>query len=960
MGADNIIAEILKKYLAAPSVVFVFPSEIAARMWQEKALDFMDEGVLPDERFAAWDQFKCEHAEKSRPGYTEIPDCARDFYAERLMERNARRAAETGEPLLKSLVPRKFAEKSGVFSPWLSGILPGLEAWSEKNAERHTAKHVSEKGGTEAGAGDAADLAFIKKDYQAFLDAHRTMESSWSRRFDGTGGKKYLILFPEAMEDFSDYTAVLAPASYKADARTLPTADTLPVFSTVSVPPFNPSDTEISRHENFREEFTRIALLIEKHLMAGAKPETIAVSLNNREVSAPYFMRELHIRGIPAVLRAGHTLGKGNAGRIFSLIKQCAVDNFSFQSLKNLLYVKTIPWNSADLPVKLIQFGIDNHCVSSWKENGAVSDIWENAFKTAGRTTDVRLAEWYKKLKRSIKAMTAAKTFSAVRSAWFIFRKDFLDVDNIKEEDDREIARCVEELTDIITLEKEYEDCLPKDPFSFFVNRLNKKVYVPKSDSGGVSVFPYRVAAGTPFDIHFVAGVSQEDSTVVYQQLKFLRRSEREKLLMSEPDNDKDASEAFFSLYSCGTHKRRLFFSSAKRAVDGYKTPHKAFYHAGEKTGEYTPPDPFEEEESGAPLSRMYPVQKSGYAFHHAQTETEHFSFLKTRFPNGCQAETIPEIEKRMQRAKIIKDGKVRVSSKDLHIFAACASKWFLEKILALQQPSFSAELMNERHLGLVFHSALKNLYTFIREQDGRFLSGHMDVYMAQAARMAEQSAQENIEFKGPLTAPILSTLAARITEGLEAVLREDAEKLDGAVPLLLERELSFHSGDMEFFGTIDRMSVSQSTGTAVLIDYKSGAYPKPKDYKPEDGTMGDFQIPMYILLAENSHDSPVAVAKQQITQAWIFSIKEQKYKPVLNCAADSEFSEAFNSKTKPFTSVEQMEPAIETVKRVSDRFRDMVRDYDFSITKFNWDECASCAYKEICRHTYAVNPKRR
>ena len=231
-----------------------------------------------------------------------------------------------------------------------------------------------------------------------------------------------------------------------------------------------------------------------------------------------------------------------------------------------------------------------------------------------------------------------------------------------------------------------------------------------------------------------------------------------------------------------------------------------------------------------------------------------------------------------------------------------------------------------------------------------------LDMYMKEASRFAEKAALENIDFKGPLTAPILSTLTARITEGVAAVLLEDAGKLDNFIPALLEGKLSFESEGMEFFGIIDRMSVSRATGDAVIIDYKSGSnYPRYGDYEVQNGKMNDFQIPLYILLAENSRESPVA--ERRVQQAWIFSIRQQKYIPVLNDKDDQEFSGIFNSRTKSWESVEEFKPSMDALKKAAEDFRQAVTNYNFTSGDFDWKRCAACEYNGICRQTYSVKP---
>lgn len=972
-GADRqqpeqgFLGSVIRKYAAEDTVVFVFPSEITAGMWQEEALDFHPGRILPDERFIAWDRFKSIQTKQAQTDKSraETTDLIRSWYAGNLAARNARAAAE-GQPLFRAVIPPRFAAHSAGFRDWIAGILPQLDAWRRRYGDPANGADAEEKA-------EAADLDFIRQDYLRFLQRHNLAESGWLRQCSG-GGKKYLILFPETIEDFAHYAPLLRAGQLTGNPAHFPDAEALGDFSAVCAPPFPCADYGFRRFDNFREEHRQIALGIERLLMQGVKPEHIAVSLANPEENAPYFMRELAIRGIPSVLRAGYVLGEGRAGKIFSRIQECVSENFSFRSMKRLLTLKTICWQTPDLPEKLIAFGIQNHCVSSWYEQNRFSDVWENAFRLDGEKTDARLEPWYKKLKTALRAMGAAKSFSALRTAWFMFRDSFLDTAAMREENNRETARCLEELSALIEMERCYGEYAPPDPLPFFLSRLQKKIYVPAGPRGGVSVFPYRVAAGTPFRFHFAAGMTQEDATVLYTRFGFLRKDKR--MLLAGCGNteqmESDASRAFFSLYLCGTPdggNRGVFFSAAQRDAGGYKTVHNAFFadmqdeaKRGDAAWPRIPDDPFICEEQQKIPTRIYPLQKAGYGFYTAQAESreQKFSFLKQPFGSGNpSAPGIPEnLLRRLSGKQKNKNGIAIITATDLKTFAECPAQWFLGKILSVEPGVFSAELIDERQLGLIFHEVLKNLYRFIRETDGCFLAAHAELYKSRIIPLAEDAAKNSREFRGPLTASILSTLTGRIQEGVQAVVDADCEILNGFIPQLLEEKISVQTADMEFRGTVDRISCDSGKTSNVIIDYKSGKYPKKADYKiTEEDTMADFQLPLYVFLAEHAPAFSGETAK--ITQAWIFSIREKKYYPVLHDESDQKLQSFFSEKRiQMFRSKEEFTPVIEAMLREANRFRDAIHTADFRPRGFQWEVCAGCSYKNICRRTYAVGTK--
>jgi hypothetical protein len=86
-------------------------------------------------------------------------------------------------------------------------------------------------------------------------------------------------------------------------------------------------------------------------------------------------LQEFALRSVPVTRRAGKKLGETGAGKLFSLIIECAGSRFSFNSLKALILNDHIPWREREKNKALVNFGIKYNCVSAYVQNGKTVDI---------------------------------------------------------------------------------------------------------------------------------------------------------------------------------------------------------------------------------------------------------------------------------------------------------------------------------------------------------------------------------------------------------------------------------------------------------------------------------------------------------------------------------------------------------------------------------------------------------
>ncbi|HPS43238.1 MAG TPA: PD-(D/E)XK nuclease family protein [Treponemataceae bacterium] len=996
---DNPVEREIRASGADDSVVFVFPSDVASGLWLEASLAITGRDTLPARRFIAWDRFKERAVQSSVAGKEPVSAIVRKLYALDL----ARRNRESRVPMFDSIIPAAFAESGDAFAPWIAKILPSLALLERKRRAAGTSRE-------EGADGEDRDLALLKADYARFLDAESLFEPSWQIPPLKDAGDRFIIFFPEAIEDFAEYAELLAgapfvrtvsafqapqgpaqiahPAQAKHPAQaTNPANSVNPAQSTrpgeldfgfedeIEVDDAIAQDAKMSEpfalsaYATTRDEFKAVALEIERLLGSGTRPESIAVSVPNLESAAPYLLREFTLRSIPFEYRAGTPLGACPAGRFFARAAECVSSGYAFAHVKALLLDRSIPWRNRELAEALIEFGIRNHCVTGWREDGKTVDVWEAAFRDPAWAdpADWRVRDYYRKLSTALSGLVGAKTFSEIRNRWFAFRDEerdgLLDMGVLSAEDDAVLARCVEELGSLASLEIRYPRLMPEKPFSLFVSTLDEEKYVRRRATTGVNVFPYRVAAGTPFPWHFVVDASQDGATVVYSPLDYLRQDKRGAIGVA----DTDASRAFFELYRrCplfpredepqkdgGSDRESMArgarFSAAERTFSGYRIPHSAFTRVTSGAAPIER-DAFAREAawlrgSDKEPERLYPTQKCAAASWRARGAARGFSYLTCAYGGRVDALTA------RIKARLMKTEGLLVTATHLNAWSLCGAKLFLGTILKIKEESADAELLNERNIGILYHNVLETVYAKIRDEDGAFKKERIEDYRAWAEAAARDSARGYSEFRGPLAAPLIDTLADRVFDGVTTILESDAELLDGFAPKVLEGELTYAENGLSYYGRVDRISVNDE-GEAVLIDYKSGYVTPTGDYEVSpDGALKDCQIPLYAFLAE--HDKAKPCGGKPLAFAWFGDIRKGKYQPVIH----DRNTIPWNARTRLF-SREEFEPSMKAFSGMAARYADGIAREDFTRPEgLSWTECASCDFRKICRYVYSVRP---
>ncbi|MDR3146492.1 MAG: PD-(D/E)XK nuclease family protein [Treponema sp.] len=962
----NPVVRIITREIRHPASRFVFPSEAAASLWAQKTCGFAGVRSLAGRRFLAWDRFKEEVIRAAIQDREPINGVTRRLFAERLIRENARAVLNPGgkqwaEGLpFRAIIPREFAEGGAVFAAQIAALLPSLKLL---RARQEAAQTAAAENGSCPPDDEDRDFTVLEGAYTAFLDRSALFEPSWERPPLRDRDHDYYIFFPEAMEDFTEYEATLRaePAIHlirteKPDRR-----------------------TGLRRFASSRAEIRSAVLEIRRfHEEEGIPYNDMAISVPGLEDMEPYLLRELALYNIPIRRRSGRPLADHGAGRLFPLIGTCGANNFSFTALKSLILNEHIPWRRPDLNRALIEFGIENNCVSGYRENGRDVDVWIEAFQERGGG----LEGYYRALKSSVISLTGARTFTELRNRYFSFRgpweggetdRGFLSRDACTAGADAVLARCIEELSALIQLESERPELIPPSPFTFYLSVLQEKQYVPQQQQPGLNIFPYRVAAAAPFSCHFVLNATQGAATVLYRPLNFLRQDKRKALNIG----DTDVSAVFFSLYHLALHdpaeegdlQPRIRISAADETFTGWAIPHSFFAAggSGDSAGEGAgpgpaPPDPFLLERDwwsgGTFPARLFSVQREGFERWRARLRAPGtgFNLLRNPFPRtGYLYRLLDERIARVQRSPgnphagpasapgddappDRADSRLKVSATDLTNFFACPAFWLYRKIFGLEVFSLEARLLDDTSLGNLYHEILRELFTRIRNTDRIFKPQRLEEYYAWLRSCTDEAARRYPAFQGPLAVPLLVSQAAAITKKLREVLKTEANYFPGYAVAELETVIESAQGGILFKGKLDRVSVSPD-GEPCIIDYKTGAAPSARaSTEGEDSPLENFQIPLYIKLYEDAHAAAVG-------GAFFMSVNKHDITAVVG-----------SPKGKRGMSRDAYQPTIEALEAYIERFVKAVTDMDFSPPELRYNTCLSCDFRTLCRTTYGLN----
>jgi hypothetical protein len=209
--------------------------------------------------------------------------------------------------------------------------------------------------------------------------------------------------------------------------------------------------------------------------------------------------------------------------------------------------------------------------VAPWTAGGQKVDAWDESLSGQERS-------WYLGLRRKITDIVRADSFASLRKSYNVFRSEYLapQGEGWDEGTNLSLARCVEELGELVEAEDATKLRAGAASFGIFMRVLADKVYVRAGKEPGVSVSDWRVSAGIYPARHFILGASQDALSVPRRGFDFLGEGLRKRLgpaLYADPaEADRDSGPDFIRAYALSGAS--VSFSCPEVGWDGETSVH--------------------------------------------------------------------------------------------------------------------------------------------------------------------------------------------------------------------------------------------------------------------------------------------------------------------------------------------------------------------------------------------------
>ena len=976
-SAETVLLENIKK----PNSLFIFPTDVAASRWADRLLRLLNGGTVPMDKFIAWDTFKQNSIRSKVLNRKSVPAVLRKMFIAALIRENAGLCAQNKEPVFTSLIRPEWAHQADSFAGWLSGILPQLGIWFRQVSGVPIAR-IGEEAGLKAGealSGDDRDMFNMALRYTQFLDKNGLFEPAWETPpFEDTGMECF-IFFPECLTDFGEYRELLAAS---------------PHVKAIQADKNEAGASNVFFYTNARGEITEAALyIIALHEKQNVPWDGISVSIPDKGNYGPYVFREFDNRNIPYVKQSGKPLASYPGGQLFAAISGCGSENFSFASMTALLSNRHLPWKDEEKIQALIQFGIDNNCICSWFENDNDNkekkiNVWEDAFENNSGDY-AYLYKFFKKLTLMINAVRYADSFSGIRKHYFAFRGSFFDMEKCLEETDLVLSRCIAELGYLVEIENSYPDLGVPDPFAFFTAYLEETSYLAQQPNSGVAILPYRTAAPAPFDCHIILGANQMSLTANFSFLPFLPKDKREELGIS----DNDASQAFITLHRYNSRLPAAFFCS-EQTFTGYTIPHSALkaelkprprYRDDPLLGVNFAPDHYGEESAlfeslyfpggeqapviqasplGAPPEKIHSNQKQGFGG---------WLQRRKRLNTAGDNETSPPFVEYI-RGRFLYEGKYSVSSSSLELYYKCPLQFIFARALKLKNVEIATSLMANETSGIVYHKIISLFLEELKEKGEKIaplikgapsLEGALPGSYMDSLIKKTDAVFNSFPYLPGDDKPAMSMLTARLLgaekelffKTLENFLVKFISFFEGFTVAASEGKYTLDKGAYCLNGYIDCVLENQGSGnqgSLAIVDFKTKYMPDLKDCAGVDRELANFQLPMYIRLAENEFAKPVDAAL-------FFSIVDSRPEVLIGVIHNVIHDETVPAKeqNRIMRGSVEYERIMGEFDKKAERFAAEISsensDGTFAFSPSHWELCQDCGYNRVCRTLYKV-----
>jgi len=876
---------------------FVFPSELVATFWMRKSLGLGKTAVL-SRRFLSWDKFK-EKTFSLNMDFSPVNSHIRTLFASSLLEENRNNGS-----LFKGLIQPEYSAGSPSFLSRLTSILTELKSFRENDEVKDVPLN----------SGVKQDLEYIYNNYTDFLAERKMFEPSWVRPDITNIGDQYFLFFPEVIDDYKDFSADLEKSSVVKIILT--------------------DNEDLNEIKHFAASTVELKSLLGKIgflIDSGVRVQDIAITLPDMDGWRVYLNAEAELRSVPLDFRQGKNLSEYPGGRLFRDILSCEKSGFSLSSMKQILLNSSIPWKEKDTAVELYQFGIKHHCFKNYRLRGREIDVWKESLI---KSEETGLSDFYQNLKSGISGIVDGKTFSEIKIAVQKFISIFWDTNIWPLETLKEFQFCLDTLNDLEDAAIKAGNLKYGSSCNIWLAAVEDRIYVKRSDTVGVSVFPYRVAGGASFLWHFIPGLSQTASSVVKSKYLFLKDNQRDNI----SGLDSDFTEPLIKLYNLSGEN--VVFSFSTDSFSGPALAPSLFVmgkvvadinnNLSEFNDEYNYELGYWEGENPLP-EKIFPIMKRGvvYALENI------FSGKEADYTKEIVSK--PKIRKNILEVLLNERGYLSISPSSLDQFLSCPYYFLFNRGFIVKEDEYKESYIDHSIFGQVIHECFDRFFKYVDVSGPEFSKSKLDEYKSEIGSIIDKVFNRYL-IKGESFIPPVWNYCREFTYNkLLKFLDIEAVQFPGFRLDSSEKKYSYEWKDkkIELTGRIDRVSLKGDK--AAIVDYKKKNHIKKRDMIAGENGPATFQIPFYIYLVEKYG--------LKVNSASYYDVTESKYNYVHNM-------EPVLKKDKPWCSEEEIISLVIKLEESISEMDERIRLGDF---KVHPDGCDSCGFRRICRTKFHV-----
>jgi hypothetical protein len=308
--------------------------------------------------------------------------------------------------------------------------------------------------------------------------------------------------------------------------------------------------------------------------------------------------------------------------------------------------------------------------------------------------------------------------------------------------------------------------------------------------------------------------------------------------------------------------------------------------------------------------------------------------------------------------------GKIGVSASSLAPYFQCQDRWIFERALDLENVEIETRLMADNITGQVFHSVLSLFLRDLKKKNEIIAPPAENGLPESYSRVLENKIKAVFNCFPRLPGNkylVMSMLTARLIRAQRELFHEQLVKFltafisffSGYRVVAAEKNYQLDKGFYYLTGIIDCVLEEEQGGDPkdnplVIVDFKTAGTPDLSDCNGEGGLV-DFQLPMYLRLAE-------AALKKEVHTALFFSITNVKPMVLFGLIKDAVSGEIFPAKEDLIIYDDnRFKSIMDEFDKKAEQFAEEVSKGSFETRPASLEPCLNCEYNKVCRSLYSV-----